>query len=189
MIAIADYSPHDTDLIIPPRYWPFLDLDFDSAVASGPTITLRNVRLVIFGDLSENQREITNDNIRWSAEKLRELEKGLTTTDHKQAVEQPTPPPATSRATNAEAESHDAEDASSVVETAPKIPIYTRVYDAWVKLPDDEKSQIHQRGGKKAIARLIHKKMPDVPIQSVERELRRVLRDASGDESRKKAEE
>ena len=69
----------------------------------------------------------------------------------------------------------DADITPGAYEASPKIPIYTRVSDVWTALPDEVRNRTAQRGGKKAIAQLIHQRMPDVPFASVERELRRLL--------------
>lgn len=304
VIATADYSPQLTNLTIPPRYWPFLEFDIDSASAEGPTFSFRNIRLLLFGDLSKDQQDTINANICWTANKLREVEERRTADDRggEAQPDRRTDAPLRSTATGASAGPDDRQngvsleraaelldpaiwalakaDASlnghvdrkggaqnlraleslrkslqsrllegefelqvlhppgtpdarwtpitrdvlgsisldsidfgrSTVEIAPgqpvearvfrfdcdstaegladqdkspaarepvkKIPVYTRVYDAWTALPDEIKHRVTQRGGKKEIARLIHQKMPDVPFPSVEREFRHVRRGA-----------
>lgn len=304
VIAIADHSPHETDLMIPPNYWPFLDLNFDSAIAKGASITLRNIRLILSSDLSKDQRDNVNANIPWAAAKLKEIEEKRAAGGRMTGAEVDDPLHASLRTTAASApvepdewekgvtldraaelldpdvravakthvpflvigdpksESHhsrtwkaletlrqvlhsrliesvlelrvlhppgepgakwtsvsrdvleaikletidfemstveirngqpvevrvfrsgseaigtgvaDANIIPGAHEPSPKIPIYTRVSDVWMTLSDEVRNRTAQRGGKKAVAQLIHQRMPDVPFASVERELRRLL--------------
>lgn len=304
VVAIADCSPHETGFIVPPRYWPFLDLNFDSASAKSATITFRNIRFILFSDLSEDQRDTVNANICWAAAKLKETEEKRTAGGRMTSAEVDDPLHASLQTTTASAllepdewqkgvtlnrtaellgpdawavsktyiplvvlgdpksesrhfralealetlrkvlysrliesvlelrvlhppgepgakwtsvsrdvleaikletidfemstieirngqpvevrvfqsrseaigtEVAEASITPSAHEPSPKIPIYTRVSDAWMALPDEVRNRTSQRGGKKAVAQLIHQRMPDVPFASLERELRRLF--------------
>ena len=54
--------------------------------------------------------------------------------------------------------------------------VLTRVSDCWKGLPDETKARVVPRGGKKAIAQKIQCLLRDVPLATVERELRNVLK-------------
>ena len=58
-----------------------------------------------------------------------------------------------------------------------KIPLYNRVAIAFDELSKADKERISHRGGKREIAKLIARKLPNVKLSSVERELRNVLKD------------
>ncbi len=57
--------------------------------------------------------------------------------------------------------------------------VYIRVLDCWQGLPNETKVRVVPRGGKKAVAEEVQRILRDVPLATVERELRNVLNDAS----------
>lgn len=163
IIALGSYSPHEVGIVIPPKHWPFLSFDFDSAVATSDKFAFRNVRFSVFSEFSEAQKDEVMELIRWSASKLRQIETGTDPTSN------------SSRIIHALADIDEGSQAEQPGDHETKI--YTRVGEAWAALPEKDKARIEQRGGKTYVAKLIHDQMPEIKFASVEREFRRVFKD------------
>jgi hypothetical protein len=69
----------------------------------------------------------------------------------------------------------DAADA----EPPKKIPVKLRIADAFDRLPDPERALVNQRGGVKMLEHILQRALPDVPLPTLQRALRRLRRERS----------
>lgn len=65
----------------------------------------------------------------------------------------------------------DLHDAPSA---APKLPAKVRVPKAWERLPEETKGLVNAHGGKRRIALILWRELPDLAVSTIERELHRL---------------
>jgi hypothetical protein len=70
----------------------------------------------------------------------------------------------------------DAADA----EPLQRIPVKLRIADAFDRLTDDERALVDRHGGVKKLEHILQRALPDVPLPTLQRALRRFRRERSG---------